>query len=84
MRIPSARAVWRMEVPSKLADSKTTMAVSSLISEFSPPMIPASPMGLFSSAMTSIPAFRLRTLPSSVVRVSPSSASRTTILPEET
>ncbi len=68
----------------KFADSKTTMVVSSIISEFSPPMIPARPMGLLSSAMTSIPFFRFRTVPSRVVRVSPSSASWTTIFPEET
>ena len=84
VRIPKAKAVWRMEVPLKLADSNTTVVVSSIISEFSPPIIPASPMGLASSAITSIPGFRFRTLPSKVVRVSPSVASRTTILPEPT
>ena len=84
VRMPRARAVWRMEVPSKLADSKTTMVVSSRISLFNPPIMPARPMGLFSSAMTSIPGFKARWVPSRVVMDSPSRASRTTILPEET
>ena len=79
VRIPSASAVWRMDVPSKFADSKTTSTVSSTISLFSPPMTPARPMGFSPSAMTSIPALSGRTTPSSVVRRSPSSARRTTI-----
>ena len=53
--MPRARAVWRMDVPSKFADSKTTSTVSSTISLFSPPMMPARPMGFSSSAMTSMP-----------------------------
>ena len=84
VRIPSASAVWRMEVPSKFADSKTTSVVSATISLFSPPMMPARPMGFSPSAMTSIPGLSGRTVPSSVVRLSPSTLSRTTILPEPT
>ena len=68
----------------KFADSKTTSMVSATISLFSPPMMPAKPMGFSPSAMTSIPGVRARILPSSVVRVSPSSLLRTTILPELT
>ena len=46
-----------------------------MISEFSPPMIPAKADGLFSSAMTSMPACPgCALVPSSVVRVSPASA----------
>ena len=81
VRIPSARAVLRMVVPSKLADSKTTSTVSSTISEFSPPMMPARPTARVSSAMTSILEFSLRTLPSRVVSSSPSLARRTMIFP---
>ena len=81
VRIPRARAVRRMEVPLKLADSKTTSTVSSTISLFSPPMMPARPTARVSSAMTSMEEFRFRTLPSRVVRDSPSLARRTMILP---
>ncbi len=55
-----------------------------VISLFSPPMMPARPMGFSPSAMTSIPGLSGRTVPSSVVRLSPSTLSRTTILPEPT
>ena len=81
VRIPRARAVLRMQVPSKLADSKTTSTVSSTISLFSPPMMPARPTALVSSAMTSILGVSFRTLPSKVVSSSPSFARRTTIFP---
>ena len=84
VRMPRARAVWRMDVPLKFADSKTTSTVSPMISLFSPPMMPARPMGFVSSAITSMPGVRVRTLPSSVVRVSPGSLRRTMILPEPT
>lgn len=52
VRIPRANAPLRMVVPSKQADSKTTSVVSSTISEFSPPMMPARPTARSSSAMT--------------------------------
>ena len=81
VRMPRARAVRRMVVPSKLADSKTTSAVSETISLFRPPIMPARPTARCSSAMTSILGLSLRTLPSRVVSSSPSSARRTTILP---
>ena len=73
---------WRrMQVPLKLADSKTTSTVSSTISLFSPPMMPARPTARVSSAMTSMLGVSLRTLPSRVVSSSPSWARRTTIFP---
>ena len=81
VRMPRARAVLRMEVPLKLADSKTTSTVSSTISLFSPPMMPARPTARVSSAMTSMESFSSRTLPSRVVMLSPSRAVRTMILP---
>ena len=81
VRIPRAMAVLRIETPLKLADSNTTSTVSSTISLFSPPIIPAKPTARCSSAITSIEEFSWRTLPSNVVSVSPSSARRTTILP---
>ena len=70
-----------MQLPSKLADSKTTSAVSPTISLLRPPMTPARPTARVSSAMTSMLEFSLRTLPSRVVSSSPSWARRTTILP---
>ena len=81
VRMPSARAPLRMQVPSKFALSNTTTVVSSTISLFSPPMMPARPTARVSSAMTSILVVSFRKLPSSVVSVSPSAARRTMILP---
>jgi len=57
--IPSAREVIRTELPIKFADSKTTTDVVSLISLLAPPITPARATGFFSSAITSIPAFRV-------------------------
>ena len=84
VRMPSAVAVRRMDTPLKLADSKTTMAVSPTISELAPPMTPATPTGLCSSQMHSMLGVSLRSLPSSVWMTSPSRAVRTTILPPST
>ncbi len=71
VRSPRAKAVWRMEVPSKLADSKTTVVVSATISEFSPPIIPARPMGLSPVGNHQHTWLQGRRLPSRVVMVSP-------------
>ena len=84
MRIPSAVAVRRTETPLKLADSKTTAAVSPTISELAPPMTPATQTGLFSSQMHSMLVVSLRSLPSSVWMVSPSRAVRMISLPPST
>ena len=73
-----------MLVPLKLALSKRTILVSSVISEFSPPMTPATPTGLYSSQMQSMLVFSLRSLPSRVRMVSPSRAVRTTMWPPST
>ncbi len=81
VRIPRASAPRRMQVPSKQADSNTTWLVSSTISEFSPPMMPARPTALPSSAMTRWLAFSVCSLPSRVVSFSPSAARRTMIFP---
>ena len=81
VRMPRARAPLRMQVPSKQADSNTTSAVSETISLFSPPMMPARPTARCSSAMTRWFAVRVCSLPSRVVRRSPSRARRTMIFP---
>ena len=73
-----------MLVPLKLALSKRTILVSSVISEFSPPMTPATPTGLYSSQMQSMLVVSLRSLPSRVRMVSPSRAVRTTMCPPST
>ena len=62
----SAAAVRRMLVPLKLALSKRTILVFSVISLFSPPMTPARPTGLCSSQMHSMFGVTLRSLPSRV------------------
>ena len=77
--MPSAIAVRRTEGPLKFALSKTTIAVSPTISEFAPPMTPASATGFVSSQMASMFSFRARALPSSVSSVSSAFARRTTI-----
>ena len=79
MRIPRAVAVRRMEVPLKLALSKSTIAVSPSISLLAPPMTPATPTGLSVSQMQSMEGESLRSLPSKVWMVSPSLARRTWI-----
>ena len=64
--MPRALAVRRTETPLKLADSKSTIAVSPTISLFAPPMTPATQTGLCSSQMQSMFGVSLRSLPSSV------------------
>ena len=58
VRIPSAFAVIRTVAPWKFADSKTTVLVSSIISEFAPPITPATATGLSLSQMASILSLR--------------------------
>ena len=84
MRMPRALAVRRTETPLKLADSKSTIAVSPTISLFAPPMTPATQTGLCSSQMQSMFGVSLRSLPSSVWMVSPSRAVRTMMWPPST
>ena len=79
MRRPTAREVRRIDERLKLALSRMTVAVLSVISEFSPPMMPASATGFSPSAMQSISVVSSRTFPSSVVIRSPSAALRTTM-----
>ena len=56
--MPSAFAVMRTVAPWKFADSKTTVLVSSIISEFAPPITPATATGLSLSQMASILSLR--------------------------
>ena len=70
--MPRLVAVRRTEGPLKLADSKSTMAVSPTISELAPPMTPATQIGLFTSQMQSMLVFSSRAVPSSVWMLSPS------------
>ena len=77
MRIPSLREVMRTDGPSKQADSKTTTPVSSVISEFSPPITPASATAFLSSEMTSILSSSVWSLPSSDLNASFARAWRT-------
>ena len=58
VRMPSAFAVIRTVAPWKFADSKTTVLVSSIISEFAPPITPATATGLSLSQMASILSLR--------------------------
>ena len=57
--------------PSKQADSKTTVVVSSIIPLYSPPITPATATGLFASAITSISLESSLSIPSRVVIFSP-------------
>ena len=80
----SAAAVRRMLVPLKLALSKRTIFVFSVISLFSPPMTPARPTGLCSSQMHSMLGLTARGVPSRVRQTSPSRAVRTMMCPPST
>lgn len=77
MRIPRALAVSRTLGPSKQADSNTTVWVSSIMPEYSPPMTPATATALAVSEITSIFGFKVRSTPSKVTMVSASLARRT-------
>ena len=79
MRRPSARVVRRIFVRSNAAISNRTVVVPSVISDSSPPITPAMPVALVWSAIISISGVSARSLPSSVVMVSPGLARRTMI-----
>ena len=78
---PSFLEVCLTEEPTKLADSRTTVSVSGLISESSPPITPATATGPFASFIISMESSKLLSTPSRVVNFDPSSATSTTILP---
>ena len=80
VRTPRRRAVTRLLARSKAADSNSTLAVSPTISDSSPPMMPARPVALSASAMTSMVSSSTCSLPSSVVSFSPGRALRTTMV----
>ncbi|SUQ47886.1 hypothetical protein CNEONATNEC26_01746 [Clostridium neonatale] len=67
-------------VPSKFAHSNTTSVVSSLISEFNPPIIPANPIVLLLSFIQRTLLSKVLSTSSRVVNFSPSLALSTTIL----
>ncbi len=77
---PSFLEVSLIEVPSKFAHSNIMVFVSFLISEFSPPITPATATGFLSSAITSIDEFKVLSSPSKVLNFSLSSAFLTIIL----
>ena len=79
VRMPRAVAVRRTDGPLKQALSKRTIAVSPTISEFSPPMTPATATGFSVSQMQSISGVRFLSVPSSVRITSPGLARRTRI-----
>ena len=79
--MPSFLAVVRTEGPLNMALSNTMVVVSSYTPENSPPMTPATAMGPFSSAMTSISSPSVRFAPSSVSISSPGFALRTVMCP---
>ena len=68
-----------MLVPSNVAASKSIVLTSSVIIEFSPPMIPANPTALSPSHIRSASESRVLSCPSSVTNFSPSAAFLTTI-----
>ena len=77
--MPRAREVTRTLAPLKFALSKTTVFVSSVISLFAPPITPARATAFFSSAITSIPLFKVWSISSSDLKLSFSLASLTMI-----
>ena len=79
--IPSLFDESLMFVPSNVAASKSTFLTLSLIMEFCPPMIPATPTGFSASHIISTSLSSVCSLPSSVMNFSPSSARLTTIFP---
>ena len=66
--------------PLNVAASNKTVCTSSVIFEFSPPIIPARPISFSASQIISISESSFLTCPSSVWNVSPSFARRTMIL----
>ena len=76
---PIFLVVFLMLVPSNVAASKSIVWTSSVIIEFSPPMIPAIPMDFLPSQIISTDSSISLSCPSRVVNFSPFSAVRTTI-----
>ena len=81
MRRLSFLDVLRMESPRKFADSIRTVCVFPSMSEFRPPMTPATASALSVSRIVSMPSDRVLSEPSSVTNLSPSFAASTMILP---
>ena len=76
---PIFLADFLMLVPSNVAASKSIILTSSVIIEFSPPMIPAKPTALSPSHIRSASESSILSCPSSVTNFSPSSALLTII-----
>ena len=79
VRSPSRLAERRIFVPSKQALSNTIVFTSSVILEFSPPMMPAMPTSFSPSLIIRTRLSRWRSWPSRVWKVSPSFAHLTMI-----
>ncbi len=73
--------VFRTDVGSKLADSRTMETVEAVTSALLPPFTPAIARGPSSSAMTTSLSSRVISRPSRIVIFSPAFAWRTTMLP---
>ena len=73
-----------MLVPFQLATSSRTRVVAAETSETWPPMIPAIPVGPFSSQTSTVSASSVRSTSSRVVIFSPSAAVRTVSAPPGT
>ena len=76
---PNARELLRMLSRANLAASNITSVVVSRISEFKPPMIPASATGFLPSQITRLFGFKVNSFSSSVTIFSPSAARLTLI-----
>ena len=76
-RCPSAREVFLTLSRANFAASKNTSRVSALISELSPPMMPASATPFFLSQMSRLSGVRVNCFSSSVTIFSPCAARRT-------
>ena len=78
--IPSLLVLFLMLVPSNVAASNSIVLTSSVIIEFSPPIIPARPTAFSPSQITRVCESSFLTCPSRVTNSSPSFAVLTTIL----
>ena len=76
---PNFLVAFLILVPSNVAASKSIVVTSSVIFEFSPPIIPARPMALSASHIISIDESSVLSCSSSVSNFSPSSALLTII-----
>ncbi len=68
VRSPNLVADLRIVAPSKLADSSITESVASVISENSPPITPATPVGSLSLHIIRVSASIVRFVPSKVTK----------------